>query len=226
MATVALTAYRSTIGRKAVMAVTGLLLFGFVVAHMVGNLKIFTGEEHYNEYAEGLRAFGAPILADEQFLWVMRAGLLVAVLAHIAAAVSLTRTSQLARPVGYVRHRPTTSSYASRTMRWGGVVIALFVVYHLLHLTTGQAHDDFRTGDVYHNVISGFEIWYVSAFYILANVALGMHLFHGLWSMLQTLGRGSGRFTRQTRAFSVLAAVAVTAGNISIPLAVLTGVLD
>ena len=226
MATVALTAYRSTIGRKAVMAVTGLLLFGFVLAHMVGNLKIFTGEEHYNEYAEGLRAFGAPILADEQFLWVMRAGLLVAVVAHIGAAVSLTRTSRAARPVSYVKRTPTTSTYASRTMRWGGVVIALFVVYHLLHFTTGQAHHDFRHGDVYHNVISGFEVWYVSAFYILANIALGMHLFHGLWSMCQTLGRGSGRFTREVRGFSVLAAVAITLGNISIPLAVLTGVLD
>ena len=226
MATVALTAYRSTIGRKAVMAVTGLLLFGFVVAHMAGNLKIFTGEEHYNDYAEGLRAFGTPIIGDEQFLWVMRAGLLAAVLAHIGAAISLTRTSKLARPIGYVVHKPTTSTYASRTMRWGGIVIALFVVYHLLHLTTGDAHSDFRHGDVYHNVISGFEVWYVSAFYILANLALGMHLFHGLWSMFQTLGRGSGRFTRQVRAFSVLAAVAITVGNISIPVAVLTGVLD
>ena len=226
MATVALTAYRSTIGRKAVMAVTGLLLFGFVVAHMVGNLKIFTGEKHYNEYAEGLRAFGTPILADEQFLWVMRAGLLTAVLAHIGAAISLARTSRSARPVGYVMRKPTTSSYASRTMRWGGAIIALFVVYHLLHLTTGQAHPEFRRGDVYTNVIIGFQAWYVSAFYILANVALGLHLFHGVWSMFQTLGRGSGRFSRQLRAFSVLAAVAITLGNISIPLAVLTGVLD
>lgn len=226
MATVALTAYRSTIGRKAVMAVTGLLLFGFVVAHMVGNLKIFTGADYFNEYAEGLRSFGAPILGHGQFLWLMRVGLLAAVLAHIGAALSLTRTSKLARPVSYVKHTPTTSSYASRTMRWGGVVIALFVVYHLLHFTTGQAHPEFRRGDVYHNVISGFEVWYVSAFYILANVALGLHLFHGLWSMFQTLGRGSGRFTRQVRAFSVLGAVAITLGNVSIPVAVLTGVLD
>ncbi|HVF20167.1 MAG TPA: succinate dehydrogenase cytochrome b subunit [Mycobacteriales bacterium] len=226
MATVALTAYRSTIGRKAVMAVTGLLLFGFVVAHMVGNLKIFTGEEHFNDYAEGLRGFGKPFFAHEQFLWVMRAGLLAAVLAHIAAAISLTRTSRLARPIGYVVHKPTSSSYASRTMRWGGIVIALFVVYHLLHLTTGDAHSDFRHGEVYRNVISGFEVWYVSAFYILANLALGMHLFHGLWSMFQTLGRGSGRFSRQVRAFSVLSAVAITVGNISIPVAVLAGVLE
>lgn len=226
MATVAMTAYRSTIGRKAVMAVTGLLLFGFVVVHMIGNLKIFTGDVHFDEYAEGLRGFGKPFFAEEQFLWVARAGLLVAVLAHIGAAVSLTRTSRAARPVGYVVHKPTTSSYASRTMRWGGVIIALFIVYHLLHFTTGDLHPEFRHGQVYRNVITGFEVWYVSAFYILANVALGLHLFHGLWSMFQTLGRGSGKFSRQVRAFSVAAAVAITLGNISIPIAVLTGVLD
>jgi succinate dehydrogenase / fumarate reductase cytochrome b subunit len=226
VATVALTAYRSTIGRKAVMALTGLALFGFVVVHMIGNLKIFTGEEHFNAYAVGLRDFGKPFFAHEQFLWVMRAGLLAAVLGHIASAVSLTRTSHAARPIGYVVHKPTTSSYASRTMRWGGLIIVLFVVYHLLHLTTGDVHPDYIEGDVYHNVISGFEVWYVSAFYILANLALGMHLFHGLWSMFQTLGRGSGRFSRQVRAFSVVAAVLITVGNISIPIAVLTGVLD
>lgn len=226
MATVAMTAYRSTIGRKAVMALSGLMLFGFVVVHMIGNLKIFTGAIHFDEYAEGLRGFGKPFFAEEQFLWVARAGLLAAVLAHIASAASLTRTSHAARPVSYVVHKRTTSSYASRTMRWGGVIIALFIVYHLLHFTTGQAHQDFRRGEVYHNVISGFEVWYVSAFYILANLALGLHLFHGLWSMFQTLGWGSGRFSKGVRAFSVLAAVAITIGNISIPIAVLTGVLD
>ncbi|HVE62171.1 MAG TPA: succinate dehydrogenase cytochrome b subunit [Mycobacteriales bacterium] len=226
MTTVALTAYRSTIGRKAVMALSGLMLFGFVVVHMIGNLKIFTGDVHFDEYAEGLRGFGKPFFGSGQFLWVSRVVLLAAVLAHIASAVSLTRTSRAARPVRYVVHKPTTSSYASRTMRWGGVIIALFIVYHVLHFTTGQAHQDFRHGEVYHNVVSGFEIWYVSAFYILANVALGLHLFHGLWSMFQTLGWGSGRFSKGVRGFSVLAAAAITFGNISIPVAVLTGVLD
>ncbi len=222
----ALAVYRSTIGKKAVMAVTGVLLFGFVVLHMLGNLKIFTGAEHFNEYAESLRTLGAPLLGRGQLLWILRAALTLAVVLHILAAYQLTRLNNAARPVSYAKKTRVRSSYAALTMRWGGVVIALFVVYHLLHFTTGDVHPEFVHGDVYSNVVSGFEVWYVAAFYILAMTALGLHLYHGLWSMFQTLGRGSGPYRDLIRAGAAGAALLVVIGNVSVPIAVLAGIVE
>ena len=178
-----LSLYRSAIGKKAIMAITGLALFGFVLIHMLGNLKLYQGPEKINAYGEWLRQVGSPAVPHEGLLWVARLVLLGAVGLHILSATQLTLINLRARPKDYRDREAIQATYASRTMRWGGVIIALFIVYHLAHFTWGSVHPDFIPGDVYHNIVSGFQVWWVSAFYILAQVALGFHLSHGLWSM-------------------------------------------
>ncbi len=223
--------YRSSVGKKVVMALTGFILIGFVVAHMIGNLEIFRGEEHLNAYALFLREVGAPIFARGQVLWILRIVLLVSVVLHMVAAYQLTHMSQASRPVRYAHRRVLhgatgVPSYAARTMRWGGIIIFFFVIYHLLHFTTGTVHPGFNHENVYRNVVSGFQVWYVSAFYIVAMVALGLHLDHGIWSMFQTLGLNNRRVNSIIRGFAMFSAAAVVLGNISIPIAVLTGFLE
>jgi succinate dehydrogenase cytochrome b subunit len=228
--------YRTHLFKKFVMAVTGLMLFGFVAGHMVGNLKLYlgtyasgphAGEYAIDVYAEGLRELGAPVLGHGQALWIARFGLLAAVLLHIWSASQLTLANYRARPVAYRKEDHLASTYASRTMRWGGVILLLFVIYHLLHLTFGAAdvHPDFRPGEVYHNVVAGFRNPLVSAFYVAAQLALGLHLFHGLWSLFQSLGLAGPRFNQFRRQFAAAFAVVITAGNISFPVAVLTGLI-
>jgi succinate dehydrogenase / fumarate reductase, cytochrome b subunit len=218
--------YRSAIGKKAVMAVTGLILFGFVVAHMVGNLKLYLGPEHMNEYAEALRTLFMPIVPREGALWIARVVLLVAVIFHIHSAYALTMMNREARPIAYRDRQFAKASYASRTMRWGGVIILLFIIYHLLHLTLGWVQrDTFIPGDVYHNVVEGFKVWWIAAFYILANIALGLHLFHGVWAMFSSLGVTHKRFENWRRLFATAFAVLVTLGNLSFPLSVLLGIV-
>ncbi len=169
---------KSAVGKKAVMAISGLALFGFVLAHMIGNLEIYRGADALNRYAEHLRTLGEPILPREFALWIARVGLLAAVVLHITSAWAVTRQSRAARPIPYARTTKIQASYASRTMRWGGVIIVLFVLYHLAHLTLGSVHPNFIEGDVYHNVVAGFRVPWVAMFYIAANVALGFHLDH------------------------------------------------
>src|SRR5262249_2028446 len=208
----------STVGKKVVMAVTGLILFGFVVAHLIGNLQVFLGPEALDAYAVFLREFlhGAG-------LWIARVVLLAAVVLHIWGATSLTITSRKARPKGYREYRARESTYASRTMVWSGPILLLFIVYHLLHLTFGTVHPNFVEGRVYHNVITGFRVWPVTLFYVVAQLALGLHLYHGGWSMLQTLGLSHPRWNRLRFAVSFGFTAFVTAGNILIPVAVLAG---
>jgi succinate dehydrogenase / fumarate reductase cytochrome b subunit len=218
----------TSIGKKAVMAVTGLLLAGFVVVHMVGNLKIFQGEAKFDHYALWLREVGSPLFGPGQLLWVARLVLFVAAVLHVIAAVELARVSRAARPVGYARREAIASTYASRTMRWGGAIITLFVIYHLLHFTFGAvgfAPGQYRPLSVYRNVVLGFSVWYVSAFYIAAMVALGLHMYHGVWSMFQTLGLNSRRSDSVYRALATVAALAVVVGNVSVPVAVLAGLV-
>lgn len=210
----------SSVGRKWIMAVTGLILFGFVIIHMIGNLQIFLGPEAMNHYGEWLREIG-----HGAGLWVARGVLLASVLLHIWAAVSLARENQQARPVGYRRLNYRSSDYASRTMIWSGPLLALFIVYHLLHLTTGQVHPNFIAGDVYHNFIVGFSDPLVTGFYVLAMLALGLHLYHGAWSMLQTMGLSHPHFDRFRRPFAVVFTLVVVGGNIVMPLAVLAGMV-
>lgn len=217
--------YRTAVGKKAVMAVTGIILFGFVLVHMVGNLHLYEGPRYMNEYGQFLRQVGAPAIPPHGALWIARVVLLGAVALHIWAAWQVTRMSQEARPSRYEHKRKMHTSYASRTMRWGGVIIVLFVIYHLLHFTAGSVHPDFHEGEPYHNVVAGFRIWWVSLFYIVANVALGFHLYHGVWSLFQSLGWNHPRFNHWRSAFAHTFAWVVTIGNVSFPIAVLTGLV-
>ncbi len=214
------------VGKKVVMAVTGLALVGFVVAHMLGNLKVFLGAEAIDAYAEFLRTVGEPLLPYSLLLWTVRIVLSVCVAFHVTAAVQLTRMNRAARPQGYETKRSIATTYAARTMLWSGVILALFVVFHLLHLTAGAVGfrpGVFRPMAVYHNVIAAFSVWYVSLFYVLAMACLCLHLDHGTWSMFQTLGWNNARTTRALRALSRVLALAVFTGFVSVPVAVLAG---
>jgi len=210
----------SSIGKKVVMAATGLVLFGFVVGHMIGNLQVFLGAEALNEYAEFLRHF-----FHGQGVWIARAGLLVAVVLHIWTATALTLSNWSARPEGYREWQARESTYASRTMVWSGPILAVFILYHLAHLTIGTAHPDFVASDVYRNLVLGFLNPFASAFYILSMLALGLHMYHGVWSLLQTLGLSHARWNPWRRVFAGAVTGLVVVGNISIPVAVLTGVV-
>ncbi len=222
--------FRSTVGKKAVMAVSGLVLFGFVLVHMLGNLKLYLpahadGTIPIDVYGEFLRHIGEPLLPAHSVLWIARLVLLAAVGLHIGSAWAVTQASRAARPVPYQKKEVVQATYAARTMRWGGVIIVLFVLYHLAHLTFGWVHPNFVEGGVRHNLIEGFRVWWVSAFYLVAQVALGFHLYHGLWSLFQSLGWNHPRYNAWRRSFAVLFAWVVTLGNLSFPLAVLTGLV-
>lgn len=218
---------RSSIGKKAIMALTGLIGIGFVFFHMYGNLKIFLGAAYFNEYAEGLRELGAPIFGHTHILWVLRIVLLASVVLHVWAAVSLYRQAKKARSTNYAVKRTVAANYASKTIRWGGLVIFLFVIFHLMHFTWGTPgiHPDFVYGDPYHNVIVGFQFWPATLFYLLAVVALGFHLYHGTWSMIQTLGFLSSRYDTAVRFFALALAIIIAGGFSLVPLAVMFGIV-
>lgn len=215
--------YRSAIGKKMVMALTGIILFGFVVGHLLGNLKLYFGPEKLNEYGVWLRTLGEPAFPNELLLWIARIILLVAVILHIDAATRLTLMNRRARPRDYAVRDEVAASYASRTMRWGGVIVLLFIIYHLLDFTFGTVNPGFEEGNIYRNVVASFSNLWVSVFYIAGNVALGLHLYHGLWSMFQSLGLNNPKFNEWRRHFATAFAVVITAGNVSFPLAVLAG---
>ncbi|MFF0820461.1 succinate dehydrogenase cytochrome b subunit [Micromonospora haikouensis] len=218
---------RSNVGLKAVMAVTGILLVLFLVAHMLGNLKIFTGETAFDHYAHWLREIGTPLLPSTWFLWIQRTALLAAVLAHIGAATVLAVRARAARPVKYAHRKKVNGSYAARTMRWGGVIILLFVIYHILDLTTGHLNPQGDPGNPYGNVVADFapERWYVTLFYTLAVVALGFHLRHGAFSAFRSLGQQTPAGERRARAAALGFAVVLCAGYLVVPFAVLTGLV-
>jgi succinate dehydrogenase / fumarate reductase cytochrome b subunit len=214
------------VGKKVVMAVTGVVLVGFVIAHMLGNLKIFLGAATIDTYAVFLRTMGEPLFPNSLLLWGVRIALLACVALHITAAVQLTRMNWAARPRGYDTKRDIATTYAARTMRWSGVILVLFIVYHLLHLTagvTGFQPGEFHHLAVYHNVVAGFSVWYVSLFYIVAMACLCLHLDHGIWSMFQTLGWNNARTTPVLKGLSRVVALVAFAGFISVPIAVLAG---
>ncbi len=218
--------WSTAVGKKIVMAVTGIILVGFVIAHMLGNLKIFLGEEAIDKYAAFLREVGEPLFPYEVLLWIARIILLVSVGLHILAAVELTLMNRAARQRNYETKESIASTYASRTMRYSGVIVGLFVVYHLLHFTAGVVGfgpGQFQHLKVYNNVVAGFSVWYVSLFYIVAMAALCLHLDHGVWSMFQTLGWNNGRVIATLKILSHVVAIAVFAGFIAVPVAVLAG---
>jgi succinate dehydrogenase / fumarate reductase, cytochrome b subunit len=215
----------SSVQLKFIMAVTGAVLVLYLVAHMIGNLKIFLGEDSLNTYAEWLRVVGEPALPEQTLLWLVRIVLLVAVVAHIVAATVLARRARRARPVRYSHRRPVSTSYASRTMRWGGVIILLFVIYHILDLTTGTLNPNGDPGEVYANVLADSSRWYVTLAYTLAVVAVGFYVRHGVWSALQTLGRSSGPYQMRYKAIALVFAVVLTAGFLAVPFAVQFGLV-
>jgi succinate dehydrogenase / fumarate reductase, cytochrome b subunit len=211
--------YQTSLGKKVVMAVTGAVMFGFLLTHCAGNLQVFKGAEKMDDYAVLLRKFGS-------VLWIARLTLLVSVILHIVAAIQLTKLKSDARPVAYVRKESVQASYASRTMMWSGPIILAFLVYHLLHLTFGTVHPDFQELHPYENVVAGFSVPIVSIAYIVAMVMLGFHLYHGLWSMFQTVGIDHPRYTPMLKRASAIVTVLLVAGFVSVPLAVLTGVVS
>jgi succinate dehydrogenase / fumarate reductase cytochrome b subunit len=200
------------------MAVTGVILFGFVLVHMIGNLQVYMGPEKINSYARFLRSLGS-------LLWIARGILLLSVLLHIGAAISLVRLSAAARPVGYKMRGNVNSSYAARTMKFSGILLLAFIVYHLMHFTFGNVHPNFVHLDVYHNFVVGFRQVPVTIAYVVANLLLGTHLYHGFYSMFQSLGLTHPAYTPKIKAGALLFAFVITAGNVSMPISVLAGVI-
>lgn len=212
--------WESTNGQKAVMAITGAILLLFVIGHMLGNLQVFEGPEKLNDYGRFLRSV-------PEILWTVRAVLLASVILHMWSSVKLAGRKLKARPVGYSKKETVASTYASRTMYWSGPILLAFVIYHLLHLTAGFVHPgfDFIEGDVYHNVVAGFQVWYVSAWYIFSMVLLGFHIRHGAWSMFQSLGINHPRHTPILKKAAATLAVILVLGYISIPLSIVLGLV-
>jgi succinate dehydrogenase / fumarate reductase, cytochrome b subunit len=212
--------WQSTTGKKVVMAVTGAILFLFVIGHLLGNLLVFAGRARYNSYA-------ALLHFDDTLLWIVRIVLIVAVTLHITATVQLWLRNKRARPIGYSRKEAINSSYSSRTMYWSGPIVLVFVIFHLLQFTAGYIHPEsqFIEGDVYHNVVAGFQVWWVSVWYIFSMILLGFHLRHGLWSMFQSVGYNHPRHTPMLKRAAYVIAVLIVLGYISIPISVLTGLV-
>lgn len=215
--------FSSSIGQKAVMAVTGIMLSGFVLLHMLGNLAAFQGTNAQGVHA--LDAYGALLRQVPALLWAMRIGLLIAVLLHIWAYLALTRTSWAARPAGYSKTSYREATYASRTMRWTGPLLAAFIVFHLGDLTTGTFNPDFEEGAVYHNLLASLQRGGVAAFYLIALGALALHLWHGIWSLFQTLGLSQPRHQSLGRRVATLFTLLVVLGFALVPLAVIFGML-
>lgn len=210
--------WQSTNGKKVVMAVTGVMMFGFVIGHMLGNLQMFEAPEHINAYGHFLHNLG-------ELLWIERGIMLLAIALHILASVQLALRSKAARPVGYSLQKTINSSYASRTMYWSGPIVLAFIIFHLLQFTAGviHPHATFVEGEVYANVVSGFQVWYVSAWYIFALCLLGLHLSHGLWAMFQSVGLAHPRLTPMLKLAARAVAALIVLGYISIPISVLLG---
>ncbi len=221
--------YRTDIGKKYAMAITGILLLGFVVAHMAGNLHAFEGATQLNEYGEGLRDIGEPLFPRTLLLWVfLRAPLAAAFAIHIHAAYTLGYKNRKARTLKYQSPRDyLAADYASRTMRWSGTIVLLFLVWHLADLTWGLAfvNPEYVRGDVYQNLLASLQRWPVWVLYVVAQLALGFHIYHGAWSMFQSLGLYSPRFNRFRRTFAVTLMVIVVGGFLAVPVGVATGII-
>lgn len=221
--------YRSALGKKYVMALTGIFLIGWVTAHTIGNMKLYLGAEATNHYSEWLRTgLGTPIVPETVVLWLVRVLLIGSFVLHIHAAYALTVMNRRARPVGYQSERDyLAANFAARTMRWTGIIVALFVIYHLLDLTWGVANPGGRwDGEAYENVVQSLTRWPVALFYVLGNVALAYHLYHGTWSLFQSMGWNKPRFNIWRKYAAVAVALFIGLANISFPFAVLFGVVQ
>ncbi len=209
--------WRTSIGKKVAMAVSGFLLLLFLISHMISNVTVLVDPRHLDDYAAWLRSLGP-------LLWVARIGLLVLAVIHIVAAVQLTRLARAARPVSYSRRENQVASYAARTMRWGGLLLVVFIIYHLLHLTFGTVHPDFHHGQVGDNLIVGLSSPAVAAFYLVSMLALGMHFWHGTWSVFQTFGANHPAWNRSRNVIAIVITVIVAGGFLLIPISALLGV--
>ena len=225
--------YRTEVGKKYAMAITGIMLLGFVVAHMVGNLHVFEGFHdgafRIDEYGEGLRDLGEPLFPRTLILWILRLGLAGAFAIHIHAAWALTRSNHAARDTKYQSPRSyLAANYASRTMRWSGIIVLLFLAWHLADLTIGveAVNPDFERGMVYDNLLASLSRWPVWVLYVVAQLALAFHIWHGAWSMFQSLGVNNPRFNRFRRTFANVLATVVVAGFLSVPFGVAFGVIS
>jgi succinate dehydrogenase / fumarate reductase cytochrome b subunit len=211
--------FQTTVGKKVVMGITGIILVVFVVGHVAGNLLVFAGRAKLNAYS-------ALLHTSDELLWGVRIALITSLILHVWSAIGLARIAQAARPVGYERKVPQTATIASRTMRWGGLLILAFVVFHLLHLTTGTIQPvAFSEHDVYANVIGAFRIPWVSAVYVVAMMFVGLHLFHGVWAAFRTLGLAPPSKQPLKRPVAMLLAIVVWAGFTSIPIAIFARVI-
>ncbi len=219
--------YRSAVGKKWVMALTGIMLMGFIFGHAFGNLKVYFGAESFNHYGEFLRELLVPFLPRTWLLWIVRGGLAAAFGLHIHAAYALTRMNHRANADGYQQSRDwQAATAASRSMRWTGIIIGLFLLFHLADLTWGTVNPDFVRGDVYRNFVATFSRPPVAIIYLIANLALAIHLFHGAWSMFQSLGLNNPKWNSWRKGFAVGFAGAVAVMNLSFPLAVMTGIVS
>jgi succinate dehydrogenase / fumarate reductase, cytochrome b subunit len=223
--------YSTAVGKKYVMGLTGIAMMGFVFFHMIGNLKMYQGAEAFDSYAAFLKKLLYPLAPKESVLWILRGGLITMLLLHLHAAFSLTVLNRTARPVKYQSKRDyQIATFASRSMRWSGIIVLAFLVWHLLDLTFGVTNTvgtngEFVREDVYNNVVRSFDRIPVAIFYVVANILLGIHLFHGAWSIFQSLGWNNPRFNTWRRAFATGFAAIVVVGNVSFPIAVMAGVV-
>lgn len=220
--------YQTAVGKKWVMALTGIALLGYVLAHMVGNLKLYYGPADMNAYGAWLRNLLYPVLKETQLLWILRIGLLAAFVLHIHAAYTLTMTNRRSNQAYQSKRDYIAADFAGRTMRWSGVIVLLFVVWHLMDLTLGTpaVNGEFIAHDPYNNVVASFERPLVAAFYVIANLALGLHIYHGAWSMFQSLGANNPKLNGMRRPFATGFAALIVLGNVSFPIAVQAGLID
>ena len=221
--------YRSAVGKKWVMAVTGIALVGYLIAHLIGNLKVYLGPAEINQYGEALRDLGGHLAPRTSILWLLRGGLIAAFALHVHAGYSLTYVNWKARGGKYRERDYAVASYASRTMRWTGTIVLLFLAFHLADLTLGvgpAATGQFVRGEVYDNLILSLQRVPVAVLYGVANVALGFHLFHGVWSLFQSLGWSHPRFNKWRRYLAYACTAFIVVGNLSFPIAVQAGWLS
>ena len=221
-------AARSTIALKMLMAVSGLFFIVFVLGHMYGNLKAFSGHDAFNEYAQHLRDYGQPILPYSGLLWIIRVGLVVSLAVHVYAAFTLWARAKHARTTPYVMKKRTGATWASLIMRWGGVTLLLFIVWHLLNFSVGKVNvSGGGTEDPYNLLVDTFAVWWLTVIYLVAMAALGAHLHHGFWSACQTLGlTGSARTRRLAKGVGLTLAIIIVGGFSLVPLGVLVGIIE
>jgi succinate dehydrogenase / fumarate reductase, cytochrome b subunit len=212
--------YASMVGKKVVMGITGLIGIGFVILHSLGNLLVSRGAAAINSYSHFLKSTG-------ELLWTLRVILIVAVTLHVIAAVQLTRQSRAARPIGYTKHQAQAATISSRTMRWGGALLLVFIILHILHFTTGTIRPSgaFAPGDVYANMVTGFRIWWVVLFYVVSMIALGLHIFHGAWSSVRSIGISPSSPEPLHKRVSLVIALFVWAAFTAVPIAVFSGIV-